>query len=524
MLRVFARRNKAFFLEMADLGAAQGWEGYLWAGADGEAVPPTGLLSNAAPTPAQIAGKEEPPEGWFIVPVHAANQRIAGFVGACAPGDDMILVQLESQAALLSQLLTREGELDSMTAELMGAYDLLVAMYNISQATRSNLKRNDILRSLIDQALNLSSSQESLVVIEELDELVSVYPAAHPKPQKGLMQSLLRAVRELNRPVLCNDRSDVQSVLEPQHEGLERCVAVPVSVQGDVVACLALLNKPDPYTAGDQKLLVALADEAAAIIERDRFQTQLLAQERMRRELEIAAEIQAGLLPSELPTVPGLELAAHSRPAMEVGGDFYDVVQIPEGPLAMVLGDVTGKGVPAALFATVAHNILHHAIPQSSDPRAVLDELNADLYDELTNASMFITLHIAFFDPSTGQLVMVNAGHAPVLYYEAAAGRARLLEADGPPVGVLPQVLSEIQTVVAEPGDILAVLSDGFSEMTGPDGEMFGIDPLMRLMEENADQSAAALQDCLLDAVSSFAQGMPQPDDLTICVLKSARD
>ena len=134
---------------MADMGAAQGWEGYLWAGADGEAILPTELLTDVVPTPAQIAGKELPPEGWHIVPVHAADQRLAGFVGACAPGDDMALVHLAPQAVLLGQILAREGELDSMTAELMGTYDLLVAMYNISQATRSNLKRNDNLLLLI---------------------------------------------------------------------------------------------------------------------------------------------------------------------------------------------------------------------------------------------------------------------------------------------------------------------------------------------------------------------------------------
>ena len=116
--------------------------------------------------------------------------------------------------------------------------------------------------------------------------------------------------------------------------------------------------------------------------------------------------------------------------------------------------------------------------------------------------------------------MVANAGHSPVLYYDAHAGRCRLWEADGPPVGVLPEILSADQIVEPQPGDILVVMSDGFNEMANPDGEMFGIEPLMRLLEQHAGRSAAEIQATFFEVVTTFAQGAPQADDLTICVLK----
>lgn len=510
ILHKFASRDKTLLPQLA-----RAWAACFLADASGEVLWPMERPTDEFPTATQIVGHSPLPDGWIVGPIHA------GFLGIYAPDDDTARSNLETQAILLDQILVREQELDSMAAELMNAYDQLVAMYHISEAARSSLKMDDVLESLIDEALRLTKSQHSFVAMERDGEFHCV-TCEHPHPRRDvLLPSLLQAIRERKQPLLCNAPSELDAMPPSMPKDVERCLVVPAAIDGEVVAILGLLDKSTDFTAGDQKLIVALADEVGSIVERDRLQTQLVERERLRRELEIAAEIQTRLLPSELPSVPGLDVAARSRPATEVGGDFYDFIPHPQGALAVVVGDVTGKGVPAALFVTVAHNILHRVIPRVSGPQAVLEQLNAGLYDELTEASMFITLLVAYYHPDRRQLVVANAGHSPVLHYSADAGRCRLLEADGPPAGVLPDVLSADSVIQMQQGDILVVMSDGFNEMENPTGEMFGVERLMRLLEQHTERSAAEIQDVLFEAVTAFAQGNPQADDMTICILKA---
>ncbi len=522
LLRRFVTRNKPLLLQLAQAEKKPGFQEKTWFLADASGEMLWSLLKETrrelSLTAAQIVGKEPLPAGWIVAPIRAGEERVLGFLGVCAP--DAARSNLETHAALLGHVLARERELTDMTVELMNAYDQLVAMYHVSEATRSHLELDDILRSLVDEAMRLCKARHGFVAMQRNGEIHCV-TCVPPHPQhEALTVPLLQIVRERGQALICNTPSDLSVALPDAPKGMERCLAAPITVDDQVVATLGLLDKPTPFTAGDQKLLVALADEAGAIVERAHLQAQLLAQERLRRELEIAAEIQTGLLPTVLPTIPGLDVAARCRPANEVGGDFYDFLSHPASPLGIVLGDVTSKGVPAALFVTVAHTILHSAFPGSPTPQALLERLNADMYDELTRASMFVTLFIAYYDPKERRLVSANAGHSPVLYYDARAGRCHLWEADGPPVGVLPDVLSADHVVEPHPGDILVVMSDGFNEMVNPSEEMFGIESLMRLLEEHAGRSAAQIQDRFFEAVTTFAQEAPQADDLTICILK----
>jgi len=529
MLQKFANQNKPLLRQLARSWSPSNSKEsaergrYFLANANGEIVWAENPQASF-PTAVQIISSELGPKEWFVAPIRVNDGRVLGFIGATPSSGDTVRLQLESQASLLGQVLAREQELDSMATELMGAYDQLVAMYHISQALRSHLNLDDVLKSLVAEAIELSKAKDGFVTIEEDGEVYCTASTGLLPQYEELTSPLFRTVRELGQPLICNTSSDFEEVLPNVPPEIRRCLASPIFVENKVVACLVLLNKSTQFTAGDQKLLSALADEAGSIIERDSLQAQLLAQERVRRELEIASEIQMGQLPTTLPSAPGLDMAAHSRPATEVGGDFYDFLSLPAGPLAVVLGDVTSKGVPAALFVTVSHNILHRTIPRFSNPQAVLEQFNTDLYDELTRASMFITLFIAYYHPDQRQFIVVNAGHSPVLYYNAHAGRCHLWEADGPPVGVLPTILSANQITKPKGGDILVIMSDGFNEMTNPAGEMFGIQPLMRLLETHAGQSAAEIQNHFFEAVTAFAQGTPQADDLTICVLKVTAD
>jgi sigma-B regulation protein RsbU (phosphoserine phosphatase) len=538
MLRDFALENDALVAQLAQQCAGCGWTPYLVADAEGAVACSWGRSDVALPSAAELAGREPPAEGWIVAPVHDYPDRTAGFIGLRAPASERAPARatLESQAMLLQQFLSRERELNDIAAELVSAYDQLVAMYRVSEITRSNLDLDAILRALLAEGVRLSQARHGFVIVD-LGHAVEgpagrrcivhdggpdgcAGSGAIIESHQALAEVLFRAVRQWGHTLVCNTPSNLDEVL-PQATGTaQRCLIAPVSLDDQIVAALGLTDKETFFSAGDRKLLSALADEVGGIIERAGLQAQLIAQERMRRELEIAAEIQMGLLPETLPAIPGLDIAARCSPANEVGGDFYDILDAPDHPLGIVLGDVTSKGVPAALFVTVAHTVLNGEFAHAASPRALLERLNAAMYQELTRSAMFITLLIAYYDAERRRLTMANAGHSPVLLYRAQSGRCRLCEADGPPVGVLPDVLSMDQVVDLDRGDVLVVMSDGFNETANPAGEMFGIARLIKLVEEQAGQSAARIQECLFEAVRRFADGAPQADDLTICVLK----
>ncbi|MFZ5918243.1 MAG: PP2C family protein-serine/threonine phosphatase [Chloroflexota bacterium] len=428
---------------------------------------------------------------------------------------------LAGQARLLAQLLKQEIELDGMTVELMGAYDQLVAMYNVSQASRAHLEVDDQLRSLLNEAIRLTGAQRGFVILGG-DPDPRCVTCADPHPhRKDFGPGFLRYVQAKGRSLLCNTAQECRAEIPQMPADVERFSVTPVKVDEQVVAAIGLLNKPSFFTAGNQKLLSALAEEASAILERHQLQQQLIHTTRMERELEIAASIQSGMLPREIPAVPGVQLSGAFRPANEVGGDFYDVIPLDDGRLALVLGDVTSKGVPAALFMTVTRTVLRSTVAHYRSPQSVLQRLSDDLYEDFTQAGMFVTLFLAFYDPSTRELTYANAGHSPVIFFRRTRGACEFWEADGPPVGVLDVILSQDERVTLQEGDFLAVMSDGFNEAVNPAGEMWGNEALVATLTGHASESAQVLQQTLFAGAAAFSQNAPQADDQTVIILKA---
>jgi len=506
MLRQFAQQNRFLLQKLATSWQALGAKGFAWYGPRGESLYVAGDLMQR-------------------MLLQATLSDFGRLVVAFPDGQPRLPVQkmLEAQAGILESLLRRERELEQMTAELMRSYDQLVAMYTVSQVSRSRLEPEAVLASLLEQAVRLTGAQRGCIGLD-LEGSGEVQVLAYPegRPNDALLAArVLAYVRRTGRVLLGNAPAHYAD-LGPADPALFRRIAVaPIQVTETVVGFLGLFDKPTDFEAGDQKLLSALADEGGALLERDRLYRELVVRERMQRELEIAAQIQTGLLPKAVPQVSGADIAGASYPATEVGGDFYDFFTLPGGEVGLVLGDVTSKGVPAALFMAVTRALLRAAAPTHASPRAALAWVNADLYDDLSEAGMFVTLFLARYSPEERKLVAVNAGHSPVILYQG--GAARLWEADGPPLGVLPELLSEDRTVPLAPGDLLVLLSDGFNEARNPAGEMLGIEPLLETVAHHAGESAAEIQEALLRRVAEHAQGTPADDDRTIVVLKSVR-
>ena len=238
--------------------------------------------------------------------------------------------------------------------------------------------------------------------------------------------------------------------------------------------------------------------------------------EREAQELSAARVIQQQLLPKQLPSHPGWRIAAYYQPAREVGGDFYDFLELPDGQLALVAGDVTDKGIPAALVMTTTHSIFRGDAPALVSPGAVLKRANNRLYPAIPS-HMFVTCLYAVLDPVTGRLRYANAGHN--LPYMATVDGVTELRATGMPLGAMPDMTYAENEVYLSLGDCILLHSDGLVEAHNPAGEMFGF-PRLQKVVENSSGSEHLIDECLTELREFAGRDWEQQDDITLVTLK----
>jgi serine phosphatase RsbU (regulator of sigma subunit)/anti-sigma regulatory factor (Ser/Thr protein kinase) len=301
-------------------------------------------------------------------------------------------------------------------------------------------------------------------------------------------------------------------------------LAVPLISQGELIGVLNLGKRlsEQEYSADDYSLLNNLATQAApslrvAQLVREQEQ-EARARERIENEMRVARLIQKTLLPKELPELGGWSLDVYYQPARAVGGDFYDFIHLKDGRLGLIIGDVTDKGVPAAIVMATTRSVMRSTAEQLSEPGEVLERANNLLCPDIPE-NMFVTCLYAILDPLTGRLEFANAGHD--LPYRSFAGGVGELRARGMPLGLMPGMKYEQKEVVIQPGDSVLFYSDGLVEAHNPHGEMFGFPRLKELVSQH--KGDAGLIEFLLGELEGFTStGWEQEDDVTFLTLHRA--
>jgi serine phosphatase RsbU (regulator of sigma subunit)/anti-sigma regulatory factor (Ser/Thr protein kinase) len=299
-------------------------------------------------------------------------------------------------------------------------------------------------------------------------------------------------------------------------------LAVPLVSQGELIGVLNLgprLSEQD-YSSDDRKLLDNLAAQAAPALRVGQLvreqEAEAATRQRFEQELEVARLIQQNFLPKELPDLPGWRVAAYYRPAREVGGDFYDVIPLPDGRVAFVVGDVTDKGVPAALVMSATRSVLRASAQRLIEPAAVLERVNEHLCPDMP-AKMFVTCLYGVLDPASGLLRFANAGH-DLPYVKTADGVVEL-RARGMPLGLMTGMEYEEKEAVLQPGESVLLHSDGIVEAHDPDRGMFGFPRLKETVAAVA--GGQDLIDRVLSDLEAFTgPGSEQEDDITMVTLE----
>ena len=260
--------------------------------------------------------------------------------------------------------------------------------------------------------------------------------------------------------------------------------------------------------------------EGSGLLEltRARLEKEIGARERVDHELRVARRIQRASLPEEVPELEGWQIAPYYQPAREVGGDFYNFHLLSEGRLGVVVGDATGKGVPAALVMSTTLGMLQLAARalDSSSPGEVLEQVNEALFARIPS-NMFVTCFYAILEPESGCLGYANAGHD--LPYLWSGGECEELRAKGMPLGLMPGMSYEENEATLEPGDVILFSSDGLVEAHNPRREMFGFPRLRALVAEHGEERSLGV--FLLEELYSFVgEGWEQEDDITLLTLR----
>jgi serine phosphatase RsbU (regulator of sigma subunit) len=402
------------------------------------------------------------------------------------------------------------------------------AIFN--HATRIDREQNpdEIVRLNADFARDLVGADRcSLWLIDkETNELWTKVAHGIDQIRIPLGKGIVGACVEEDRVLVINDIS-VDPRLHKQVDQrtgyqTRRLLCVPLRVEGRVIGALQLLNKPTPFTETDAGLLGLLAHFAANAIEGERLRREALTAKLMKHELSLAHDVQARLLPETPTGIYGLECTGFCRPAQSIGGDYYDLLPLRDGSFAVTLGDVSGKGIPAAVMMASIQTLLRSLLQREAGNPEGMAQMMTDLNETLymcSTAERYSTLFCGVISPDRSTLTYVNAGQVPPMVLHAD-GTLHKFTDSGMPVGLLPEASYEQNSVALKPGDVLVVVSDGIVEACNKAGEFWDEDEVERVVLEHGGSALKALSEALCCAVDCFADGAKQYDDMTVVAVR----
>ena len=267
------------------------------------------------------------------------------------------------------------------------------------------------------------------------------------------------------------------------------------------------------------EIITGIGQQVALAIQNDRYTRNLVETQRMEQEMELARQSQRTFLPGELPRLFRWDLAARWTPARQVGGDFYDIIQLNKDHIGLVIADVADKGMAAALYMTVTRTLIRAYAESETSPALVLEKVNNLLLPD-SQDSMFVTAVYAILNKRANKIVYANAGHNLPVLFRRDENRIISLEKGGMSLGVMENIQLTDSEITIFPGDILLMYTDGVTEAFNSAGEGFGIERLEKFILDQQEMPAEDLLKQLENTLKDFSAGVPASDDVTLVCLK----
>lgn len=418
----------------------------------------------------------------------------------------------------IATLLTGLEEKDSLEV----ARERLRIVGEVSEAISDTLDEQSLLTLIMKKLFEVfpQAQRGFIMLLEEGQEDLRATVAltrSGEAAEFAVSRTLVRDAIDNRRGILSADAmhddryAATKTVL---HMELRSVVCVPMIARGDVFGIIHLDGSEKPFVKDDMVILAGIARQAAVSIANARTHARLLKQGLINEDLALARKIQSHFLPRQLPQVPGFAFRDVYRSALDIGGDYYDFLSLPEGQVGVAVGDVSGKGVSAALCMAKLSSEARYLSAGKTDPAAILRELNASLYRDFTEG-MFVTLVFFALDVANRRLRLANAGHLPPLLRRRDGSTELMRTKQSVPLGIAETADFEENIFELAPGDTVIAFTDGLNEATNEHGELFGSERIDRAVSET-EGTPEKILDGLLQSVKTFQADEPQSDDLTI--------
>ena len=517
----------------------------------------------AAPYPAflvdndrqSVSLAERSPEGSSVIAAPLLFQGdldgyVVGIEGDNSPHDaQQCRVFIVLLAERLGEKAYSEYELQNLTEELIEKYNEVNLIYDIADTIGAVLNSNTVCNVILEKAVRVIGVDKASVMLydERQDRLFLAASHGLDLSEEEIKHVFVAPGEGVSGKVFSTGKhlliEDAESDMFPDIPHTDRSyksksfVSVPMRYKRKSFLSIPMVCSPkqsekrvmgvinmtdkqgsDMFTSGDLRLLTAIASQAAMSLYNIELIEEVKDAERVKREMEIAQQIQTGLLPGDPPFVPGIELAGRCLPATQVGGDYYDFFLSSDNKLGLVIADVSGHNVGAALMMAAARSTLRSEVLTRQSPATILGKTNFILYSDLTNAELFITMFYAEYDANTSVLRYSNGGHNnPILLHD---GICSLLDTDGMLIGMLESVDFEERSLTLQSDDVVIFYTDGVVEAVNDAGEMFKLDRLYQIIELHGHGNAHELLEAIYAALREYSGNALGADDITVVVLK----
>lgn len=393
----------------------------------------------------------------------------------------------------------------------------------------SILDLDTLLAVLIEFILTISGSQMGSIMLLDNDSLITM--VHHNFPQKVSETFTLKDgetissyAKKIKKPIYLENFMSNDAVSSHNAKiALDSYLCLPLLVKDKLIGVINIVHKKKkkiPLNKDDIDTLETICGLSATAIENSILYQQTLKQEKINQELKVAHEIQANLLPKRLPQIENYTFGAVSIPARAIGGDYYDIIQLSPKHIGIVVADVVGKGIPAALLMVMVKSIIHTKIINIFSPASALNTLNKTLIEDMS-IEKFIPMFYGIIDTEENTLTYTNAGHEPPIYHDAQNNKFIRLDTEGYPIAMVLDSIYEEKSIPVGKNDYLVMFTDGIIESINQSGKFFGSNALKKILKDHHHLATPLLVDKIYKEVMNFSSGAPQHDDLTLVIARN---
>jgi len=417
-------------------------------------------------------------------------------------------------------------------SEVIPPVEHLATLYEITRSLNSSLNLQEVLDYVMDRVIEVTGAERGFLMLLDRETDTLNFQVARGIDRKDLenpkfevSRTIINEVRQTGKPLLTdnaqNQYAHQQSIVMM---ALRSILCVPIRVKEELIGIVYVDNRMHVGLFNQQhlELVMAFASQAGFAIENARLYRIAVEQGRMQRELEMAHNIQRGMLPVQFPVLPGYEVAVFWDSAREVAGDFYDCFVLDDAnAMGIVIADVSDKGAPAAIFMAVTRSLMRgYAMVSSRSPMDILHNTNRMIMTDAASSGMFVTTYYCTFKPG-GYAVGVNAGHNLPLIWRARSGAIEWLPRGGLPLGWFENIPLNTVEFHLDPGDVVVFYTDGLTEAENRQGDAFGEETLAEVVSRYAGKAnAQELIEIIEGAVQEFIGDAPPFDDRTMVVVR----